>query len=101
MEDGGGEGGVGVGWVPSCCSTSERASISEGSVRAGCKRERRKSDIHLDFLPLRSTHLLSWLHRCAHNVPQCGPTVVLEVQRAGQDGEVHAGENVGGTSPLD
>ena len=53
--------------------------------------ERGKSDVHMGFLSLLSTHLLSWLHRCADNVSQCGPTVVLEVQRAGQDGEVHAG----------
>ena len=31
--------GAWEGWAPSCCSTSERASISEGSVRAGCRRE--------------------------------------------------------------
>ena len=25
------------GWAPSCCSTRDSASISEGSVRVGCE----------------------------------------------------------------
>ena len=34
--------GAWEGWASSCCSTSERASISDGSVRADCKREEKE-----------------------------------------------------------
>lgn len=84
-------------WDPSCCSTSDRASTSEGSVRAGCERE---NQVDLNFLSLLSTYLLSWLYGCPHNVAQSSPTVALELQRVGDDGEVHAGEDMGGTTPL-
>lgn len=46
-------------WAPSCCSTSDRASTSEGSVRAGCEREGRELGT-LGFSP-PSVHIPSFL----------------------------------------
>lgn len=60
-------------WAPSCCSTSDRASTSEGSVRAGCEREGRELGT-LGFSP-PSVHYYTFFPGCT-GVPTTLPSAV-------------------------